>query len=1213
MKLAPKHIANLVRFHCDLDDALPDSWKPGALLVKGPDVLAGTTESCKPSSCTRVTVFARHAALAGPDVPDPWHIAAVDRNAAFVVAARHEVGACTHVALVELSDRQLGAPPVISAELRVHLHSTFEESRILPAFRFARDTIYLKVATACNTPIGERLHEAALDEAQREAISSLRQITGGVGAIVKMGFATATAAPAPASAADASENDTPAGDVQFETNEGAMPAPPADEPQTCEPAAEPENAHDAPGEAASDEAPASKPEQAPAPVSGQEPVAERITDDSASHADASEDDELSDASWIVALAESILSESAAQSYLAANESSMQRSPDGATTAPEASAAAHALYDSLHVEPAPHAAPAGTGDGQQPEEQASSAATALYETLHHAEACLDDLPAYTPIPTPNGLEFLQASCRSLAAHPALEYEEAQRNFARLLQRQLDRILIKRLYAGKPEPATEQERIAEGQRLWFDPLAGCDFAPILSEDASTYLDNLRLSYLDRLPAQAPGSAPSAAVEQMVNQLALVSDAINGDLHACAALIDKEVRAVQLPYRYQFSVSFDIAQRTALVNLFLPQKALFPLAMKADEADMMHSASGFNRRYQNAACALGVMTLALVKMHAPWIQDLALNAWYRTPEQPQCVFTLRTDERTLAELCTNDTNLAFQALKSMKARIHSGNHHELLPLEPTFPLYEGLDMMFGFKAFANGWTFPPTFCAIGSEPDEQNLAHTIDMVNDMLAQGMTTQAYRAARAREQGYRQRWLDGIEDGVHALSCDNELEERVCLAMLAGERVHLLPRKLGQLYHVLGAIAASMGVVAQARIYLDRAISLNPACALSLLELSNVAAAAGEIEEARTLVERASAVAYSPYSVAQTLKQQGWLAAHDGDYEAAYYLYCYSLALYDSESHKALCHERIGALLHVHEQKTGRALRAAGETSIANLDTSVAWLNAHGWHTGIGEACWNIAKAPVEQALSGGPLPNACYVEAYMTGLHATSADNADVRSLILNVYEVRFGDFPFSDYLHKPILLTDSDIVYTLDAHVGLAPDEPGRSTGIAAIPYIDPHMGLMLQVLGSIDLQTRETARVLPEHKPLKLPAAPYRDTPFLLLRPCDYPDLPIESHALNLARDYAVSQERDATRGRRDIDLLRDFGNPDDVLVLLAGKGLRPEAVWGRLERVDRDGTLFARLENEPYDDFGVHAGDVCPLILDADPESGLVLAYAGRPRS
>ena len=1199
MAITPEQILRLPSFTCDLaiDTGVP--WQAGTLLAKKDPVLVGTTTPCRPSTSLRLCIFARQAAQARPGQDDLWHIAAIDRPACFLVADLHQVEGHTQCTLIELSARQLaeGAPDILP-QTRLQIRRDFEDSLARPEHRFARDTIYTRVVASGTERLQDRFEAVDARSAAELAYDAPDAIPVASATLVKMGFATDTG-----NSAGSAPEPTPSDPLApGERPGGQAPSMASAAEADGQSRAEAPKAH---ARQADDQVEAGTPQ---AGILAQPTEAAQAVEEHAKDADGG--DGLSDESWIVALAESILSESAAEAYLAAEQERVQEAPDSSREQPVAEAAAQALYATMHTheDEAPRT---DTTEGAAPLEMAESAATALYETLHLGEARLAELPDFTCMPAPNGLEFLQADNRALAAHPSLEHAEAQRNFERLLQQHLDTRLLDRLYRGDPSPTPAHERFAEARRLWFDPLSGCEFAPILSADADSYLETLRKAYARQLPEQADGAKPSPAAEEVTRQLALVAGALEGDLQATAMLIDQEVRGVQLPYRYQFSVSFDLSQRKALVNLFLPQKALFPLAVQAGGVGDFHSASGFNRRYQNTACALGVMTLALVKMHAAWVTDLALNAWYRTESEPNCVFTLRTDERTLAELCTNDTEMAFAALKNMKARIHSGNNHELLPLDPVFPLHDGLDMTFGFKSFSNGWTFPPVFHAITAQPSAKNLDATVNMVSDMLARGLTTQAYRTARAHEQNYRTQWLDTLAPGEVALSCDNELEEQLCLRLVERpEDVRILPRRLGQLYHILGAIAANLGVVEQARNYLQQAIGLNPASTLSLLELANTEAADGNAEAARQLVLRAREVAYSPFSLAQSLKQLAWWAAHDGSYDAAYYLYCYSLALYDSESHKEVCHERIAACLSTYLQHTGTPLRSQAQPAIATIDECVAWLKEHDWEIGIGKTCWKLVQAPVEAALDGGPLPDAAYVDAYMTGLHACAGDLEAVRSLILNVYDVRFGNFPFSDYLHKPIMLVDSDIVYTIDAHLGLAPAEANREACLLAIPYIDPHLGLMLQVLGSIDKHTHETVCALPPSRPLKLPARPYRDTAFLLLRPGDFPGFDIAAQAEKLASDYAVGQARDATRGRRDIDLLRDFGNPDDILVLLMRTGVRPEGVWGRLEALDSKGTLYARIENEPFDDFGVHAGDVCELVLDADPESGLALAYAGK---
>lgn len=907
----------------------------------------------------------------------------------------------------------------------------------------------------------------------------------------------------------------------------------------------------------------------------------------------------SDDSWIVALAESILSESAARSYMAADERAVQAAPDTASDAPQAAAAASALYETLHEDtPQPESStPEKATQSQQPEIQAENAATALYETLHLAEAHLDETPDYTDIPTAAGLEFFQANNRCLAAHPALEYAESQRNFTRLLNRNLGGALISRLYAGDATPATEAERANEARRLWFDPLSQVDAFPLLSCDIESYLEGMHAQY-QRFDTQNEGY--SLSLDAARTQLERIDAALHGDIDSCRSLIEADHDALRLPYRFTFSVSFDVEQRQALINLFLPQKAVFPLAMQADTGDMgdaEFSASGFNLRYQGVACALGLAAMYLVKMNAAWVVEIALNAWYRTEDDPKCVYSLRVNERELAARATHNTQRAFQALKDMQAHIHSGNHHELLGLDPLFNLHDALDYHFGFKTYSNGWTFPPVFTAITGEATPENLDKTIRMLLDLIAQGQNDQAYEVARTHEKTYRQAWLEPLGQGTQALSCETALEEDVALRLPANQARCVLPRKLGQLYHILGTLANDAGKTDVARQWLQQAIRLNPVGALSFVELGKIELECDNEEAAREFLDAAREVAATPYALAQTAKYRGLAFARAGHAHAAYELISYAAHLHESETHLRTCLACIAQL-----DLDGAE---GAKPHIAPLDECLTYLHEHGCQGGLSDVLWATVAPPVEAALAGGTLPDASYVDAYLCALHAHGRDIEQARSLVLNVHTVRMGDFPFSDYLFKPILLCDNDIVYTIDHTLGLAPNTPGANVALVAVPYIDPHAGLTFQVLGTADMDTRAPVNVLAT--PVKISASPYRDTPFRLLRPRDYPAFPIAATADQLSRVYAPSQEVDATRARRDIDILRDFGNPDNVLVVLAAPHTRPEGVWATLVRADAHGVLYARIANEPFDDFGVHAGDVRPLQLQTDPETGLVLAW------
>lgn len=1120
-------------------------WNEGDLLIKDDTLLAGSAQRPGALYPVRLLVFADHASHAAADAHDPWQLMAVDRPACFIVADVEVAENAIQYTLYEVTHAQAEHIDELAFDSTAHamVKRMYARAQSLPPASFEKDPVYMHaVGTDTPSPLDSLLTLAEKDEA-----------------------------------------------LHF-LEEQAHPAP-------VLPDATPEQPVDGDAEGEDQEVPSSD-ETSVLPDVAVEHMMPAEQDESAA--------QQSDESWIVALAESILSESAAKAYMAAEEWSTQDAPDTAADAPAAAAAASALYDALHEQPEESETDSQSQTsmpGLAPETQAAEAATALYETLHLAEAHLDETPAYTDIPAHAGLKFFQANNRRLAAHPALEYAESQRNFNRLLNRRLGGALIDRLYSGDTRPASSEERDAEARRLWFDPLSSCSFFPLLSSDIESYLDGMRLQY-----GRFEQAADEASYAVVQSQLDLIESALYGDIDACVKLIEADRTRLHLPYRYEFSVSFDVEQRQALINLFLPQKALFPLSMQAEEEDAAFSASGFNQRYQGVACALGIITLYLVKMDAAWVHELALNAWYRTEDEPKCVYSLRVNEQALVEHTTHNTQQAFQVLKDMQARIHSGNHHELLGLDALFNLHEALDYSFGFKTYANGWTFPPVFTAITGEPTADNLEKTISMLLDLIAQGKNAQAYEAARAHEVVYRQAWLESLDESVQGLSCENELEENLALQMPSKKARVVMPRKLGQLYHILGTLASDAGDDQIARGWLRQAVRLNPVGALSLIELGKAELGCGNIESAHHLLDAARQVATSNYALAQVAKYRAICHTRHKRYELAYYLFSYAFHLYESDSHRLAClvgiHEAL-SLAHP-DKEMGHEISLYPPTPApATIRDTLDYLKQHNHQPGISPAIVNIVKPIVESALEGGPLPDASYVDAYLCALHAQGIDVERARSLVLNVHTVRFCDFPFSDYLFRPILLCDTDIVYTIDSNLGLAPDSEHPCAGLVAIPYIDTHAGLTLQVLGTADIHTNQPIKVL--GTPVKLSATPFRHTPFRLLREHDYLAFPIAATADMLNRVYAPDQDLDATRARRDIDLLRDFSNPDNILVVLVGEDKRPEGIWATLASMDADGTLYARLANEPYDDFGVHMGDVRPIHLQPDAETGLVLAF------
>ena len=81
-------------------------------------------------------------------------------------------------------------------------------------------------------------------------------------------------------------------------------------------------------------------------------------------------------------------------------------------------------------------------------------------------------------------------------------------------------------------------------------------------------------------------------------------------------------------------------------------------------------------------------------------------------------------------------------------------------------------------------------------------------------------------------------------------------------------------------------------------------------------------------------------------------------------------------------------------------------------------------------------------------------------------------------------------------------------------------------------------------------------------------------------------------------------------KEIDEFRHPDFPDDVLLILAKEGNKPEKIWGRIVSfVGDDGKMIrfnVRLLNEPFVDFGVHFNDTieCVSLLNSENKRLLV---------
>ncbi len=97
------------------------------------------------------------------------------------------------------------------------------------------------------------------------------------------------------------------------------------------------------------------------------------------------------------------------------------------------------------------------------------------------------------------------------------------------------------------------------------------------------------------------------------------------------------------------------------------------------------------------------------------------------------------------------------------------------------------------------------------------------------------------------------------------------------------------------------------------------------------------------------------------------------------------------------------------------------------------------------------------------------------------------------------------------------------------------------------------------------------------------------------------------LEILKDYDASEEVEKSRTFGFLDDARHPHYPDDVLVILEKDSLKPEGCWARIIDVS-DRRLWAKLLNEPDQDFGIHQGEDFTFYVHKDEETGKITCHA-----
>lgn len=835
----------------------------------------------------------------------------------------------------------------------------------------------------------------------------------------------------------------------------------------------------------------------------------------------------------------------------------------------------------------------------------------------AELSLDTLPDYHYIFEPeDGTYRVRALNHRLDGHPGLAYLEARKNAQVAFSKQYDFLLMQRLYSGSRQPVSRYERDMLSDRIWFGSFIDSDDVSVESDKTEEYLKEMREAYESAARQDPTSVLPRAVFDRLCEWFRRRSE---GDLDACAREIDDACTKVPAPFRYEFSASFDYERKLARINVFLPARALFPLACANHDlarypeySSIELDEQGLNDRHAELACRMGIYTARLVKSKAPWVKRIQVNGLYRELSKrqlegarptPCCLYSFEIGEDELTPSILEHFTSVFDIMHDISARVHRTRERRLLAIDPLFAPEDALDFLFGCESYRDGWTVPYRCQEYSEHGSAEELAFLTTRMEDLLDRGELERGRKIGLALEEKYRREWLDDVPAGVRALSCNSVFEEKLARELLQGStgKLRFLPQGLSHFFVVYGNICYEMEQRSEALEHLAMASELNPAFPEPFFGRIGVAFEDEDYERADELAGEAFEVAYLARDMAQAYRCWATIAMQRGENDVATSLFNFALAVSQDRQTVQQSVRDLG-LLH-----------AKGDTGTDADADPVSTLIFNGYPIRASEKVYAASKDDVEEALLGGPLPDPSVLAAYVNSRNTTEPLAKELKQLMLNVMGDAFADAPLDSYLLRPVIVDSLPALDLLgEGSELIEPQEDDGKLAVLAVPFVNAEGELRFHVAATVDRDDHRVVRSLDMTKGLDISAWGCAYEHFLLARPCDYPELELEDRCALLGEVYRAPREREDTRSVRALDRLRDFEHPDDVLVVLRWAGTVPEAAWARLEYVNDDHQLVSTLMTEPFDEFSVHSGDLCVLRVVRDWQvAGGVVAFVEPP--
>lgn len=479
--------------------------------------------------------------------------------------------------------------------------------------------------------------------------------------------------------------------------------------------------------------------------------------------------------------------------------------------------------------------------------------------------LDDEVEYDELRLLNGLVRMQSKNREDNSHPSLEYYESQLNAEMLLHNVLEKRAIESLYEGDIRPTYQMVKDAILENIWLNPFREVWFYSKIVDDEDEFTEAVNGMIVEE---ESPEKIKE--LEQFAEEM---KAAFLGDILSSMNRIQSGYNRLLLPYRFTFSLSFDVELRQIRTNLFLPEPELLPsFTVKIGDpwkySPMVLDLHSKRRKYAEFFAALCMLLITLIKSSAPWFESISLNAWIHRNDRWECVGAGEFPESNITKLTEEDQTRALARMKSLGLRFDKTKDNYLQQIEPCFELKSGMDFRFGFDILSDKGLVPAWLPVLKHDGSFKDLNIAVNRLKSFFNSDIKIDMpFGELKSVVESCYARAIAENACTTRLLSCNSDIEEELLDRDPEYAGSVFLERGLSWAFAIVGSNLLEMEDQEEAEKALSYAIELNPTDRLALNEMVALSVSKGDWECARSFLAQCAKYALNKETLAFVLRQ----------------------------------------------------------------------------------------------------------------------------------------------------------------------------------------------------------------------------------------------------------------------------------------------------------------------------------------------------------